>query len=362
MGVCLVLAAGLMPAPLQPAFAQRARVARIQTPSTPGRFFGGQTPYSFGLGTLEGGSPGSDSGLLRSSITNPPRFRLSASGRPPLPPPAPPRVRPTRSRAIAPHPPLTRVLRPAPPAPPTGPLVEPLVAPAHSGAMPTTLAYLQAIGAVSPDVLTERVRPLTSLVPDQPGVYRTYMRRGEEHFRAGRFAQAFDEFRIAHDVSAASVESLLSLAHTRFAAGAASYPAASFYVQRALRKLPELPLAPLRPSALFGDERTYRLCVERLDGHLRRYPRDAGAQLLSAYFAWFEGRREAAEQALARASAARRAALAARPTPAVGGQSDSLLEAVGIFERSIGAGTEPSSTTRPAGAPTSRPAGAPAAP
>jgi len=179
-------------------------------------------------------------------------------------------------------------------------------------------------------------------VPAEGGLFQQYMAKGEDALRRGAFADAFDAFRIADDVSGRRVESLLGMVHARFAAGG-SYAAASYYLQQALQALPELPLTPLKPEAMFAAPQTYRECLDRLARHVKLAKTDAPAQLVLAYFLWFDGKADQAEEALANALTARKAALGEKAL-----EDDLLIEAVRIFRRGMAAGAKGSATSRPA--------------
>jgi len=201
-----------------------------------------------------------------------------------------------------------------------------------SNVLGLTHTYLRAIGAVPGKLTDHRAGPITSLVPEEPGLFHTYMAKGEDALRRGDFLAAFSAFRIADDVGRHKVESLLGLAHSRFATGG-TYASASYYLQQALRTMPELPLSALKPEALFGTPEAYRECLVRLARYVKRSDPDAPAQLLLAYFLWFEGKGAEAEMALAHALAARKSVLGHK-----GMENDLLIEAVGIFRRGMAAG------------------------
>ena len=147
-------------------------------------------------------------------------------------------------------------------------------------------AFIQSVGKAG-GALDKSDQPITSLVPDQGGRYRNYMARGEEHFRSGDFAFAFTQFRLANDIIGRSPETLLSMAHAKFATARLSYASAAFYLRKALKYLPELPLAPLRPKAFYNNPATFGEHIFHLEDHLEKSPYDGEALLLLAYFRWF---------------------------------------------------------------------------
>jgi len=147
-------------------------------------------------------------------------------------------------------------------------------------------AFIQSVGKAG-GALDKPDQPITSLVPDQGGQYHNYMARGEEHFRSGDFAFAFTQFRLANDIIGRSPETLLSMAHAKFATARFSYASAAFYLRKALKYLPELPLAPLRPKAFYNNPATFGEHLFYLEDHLEKSPYDGEALLLLAYFRWF---------------------------------------------------------------------------
>jgi len=203
---------------------QGRKIVRLTPALVPARHFAsGLEAYSFGLGTLERSRPGGDSGVLRSSISIRPSFSIDRTsarpGRPSPPTRLPARVARPGSRRLPKSDtsiPSPWIVTPPAPAAVRRPFA---LASVHrnpgGNVLSLTYDYLEAIGAISVDPLRDSPGQITTLVPDRPGVYRLYMSRGEAAFRTGDFASAFDEFRIAHDISGPSTESLLSLAHTR---------------------------------------------------------------------------------------------------------------------------------------------------
>ena len=168
-------------------------------------------------------------------------------------------------------------------------------------------AFVQSVGDADSG-LVKSAEPITSLVPDQPGRYRDHLADGEERFRAGDFIVAFDKFRLANDIVGRSPETLLSMAHAKFATARFSYASAAFYLRKALKYLPELPLVPLRPKAFYGNPATFGEHIIRLQEHLDEHRFDGDALLLLAYFRWFIDRPdvETIQVALSKALAASR--------------------------------------------------------
>jgi len=146
-------------------------------------------------------------------------------------------------------------------------------------------SYLQAIGAAS-TALSAGDEPITSLVPSRPGKYGNIIARGEELLRAGRHAEAFDTFKRASYMNRRDPAILLSMSHAEF--GMANFPMATYYLQKAIRFLPELPSVPLRPDGFFADKRLFRYNMTRLRDRIRERPTEAGSYLLMAYLLWFQ--------------------------------------------------------------------------
>ena len=252
---------------------------------TPGEYTSGSTfsSYSYGLGGLQSPSAGPGNSLLRSSIAGQASFALSRSG-----------AFGGSSDAGLPLAPRGG-----------GTVYTPVGSLGSQGgnfggalragrdSLPQPNALLSAVkihlDALDSDpnrTLKEEGGPITSLVPEEPSEYRNYMAEGEELFRNGQFLRAFEQFRMANYLASEDVASLLSLTHTRFAL--ASYASASFYLQEALRFMPDLALVRLRPKAFYDSEKTYEANLERLEKHLQENPEDGNAQLLMAYFLWFD--------------------------------------------------------------------------
>jgi len=149
-----------------------------------------------------------------------------------------------------------------------------------------TESYLHAIGAASTDALSAQDQPITSLVPNRPGKYRNLIARGEKLFRAGKYAEAFDTFKRASYMNRRDPAILLGMSHAEFGMG--NFPMATYYLQRALRFLPELPSVPLRPRGFFADQRRFSYNTRRLKDRIRERPTEAGSYLLLAYLQWFK--------------------------------------------------------------------------
>jgi hypothetical protein len=161
-----------------------------------------------------------------------------------------------------------------------------------------TRAFLSAVR--DEDTLrTERVEPITSLVPDQPGKYRDYLAKGERYFKAAKYIDAVGWFEMASVFDGDDPESLLSLTHAKTATQA--YPSAAFLLRKAVRNFPELPLLPLRPRGFYGDSLDYADQMAKLRKYVSDNTYDPDGHLLLAYYQWFEGEPAKAKDSLATA-------------------------------------------------------------
>ena len=217
------------------------------------------------------------------------------------------------------------------------------------------LAYLagadETVGTLSED----RTEPITSLVPNEPGMQQVFMEKGEKAFRQGHFSEAYQSFKLANYGDPRGSESLLSMAHARFASQ--GFLSASFYLRQALRYCPELPVVPLRPKGFFGDPEDYESALSALKDRVRGSP-SADALLLLAYFSWFA---EPQDVETATDAISRGLALADKPdiVEALKTFQDAMA-AAGAAAKASGSELPPSTTQTP---PESGPASpAPAAP
>jgi len=181
-------------------------------------------------------------------------------------------------------------------------------------------AYLRAVTEESESSLAARDEPVTSLAPAEEGLLRDKMLEGERAFRRGEYAQALKNFRLANDLSLGSPETILSMCHARFAMATDSYSAVGYLLGRVFQTVPELPLVPLRPREFYGQAGAYARQLFSLEEHCLASPADAEAQLVLAYFKWFDGEVAAAVQALGHANAAAKQS-----------EDTNILEAVDAF-------------------------------
>lgn len=251
--------------------------------------------YSYGLGALQAPTVTPSADPLRSAIESRAVYTIA---RPGGEAPAP-----TGRSLLLPLPTGSRAYQPTPT------VSTPLggggygAAPSSSGSrlLKATSSYLSALGGQQEVGVATRIGPITSLATTQGDQFSTYMSQGEKAFRSGDFEAALERFKMANSIDPKNPENLLSLAHTTFALSRNSYYRASYYLSRALRYLPELPLAPLEPKSFFGSPQQYTERLAWLDKHLTSNPFDNDAFLVSAYFHWFDGDLDGARAALAKA-------------------------------------------------------------
>lgn len=167
-------------------------------------------------------------------------------------------------------------------------------------------AFVLELEKASSSLLQQRGRPITSLVPKNDSLYRKYMAQGDRSFRQGNYREAYTNFQIANDLGNHDPESYVCLLHTEFALSAYSYAKACYFLEQAMRYMPELPLANLRPRGFYDNEAKYAQQLIALVDHIAKRPSDHEAVLLLAYFRWFEDKRDtdATRKLLAKALAA----------------------------------------------------------
>ena len=256
--------------------------------------------YSYGLGSLENPSVSPADNLLRSSIESPAIYSVTRSGGL--------GVTPMGGASLL-APPATggRVYSPLASAIPdlSGAGGVPLLAGEGVTATPlqkATSSYLTSVGAYqTPTATVEQPAPITSMASASNDRFSSYMTEGEKAFKAGDFNTALERFQMANTIDAKNTESLLSLAHASFAMSRNSYFRTAYYITRAIKYLPELPMVPLQPKAFFGNEEIYADRLARLEQYLEATSGDQAAYLVLAYFRWFDKDVRGAADALAKA-------------------------------------------------------------
>jgi len=275
--------------------------------------------YSYGLGRLQGRSPAGTQDILRSSIRRRADYALRSTGRPARLSSAMPRLPTGKPGKFRYRP--DRIVIPTPRGARGAGSTAMFESSATIGAAD---AYVSMIGEASVRALARRGQDITSLVPDDQGPYGQHMAKGEEAFKDGDFLEAYNQFTLANLIGRNDPESLLSLAHASFARAGFAYNEPALYLREALRYMPTLPLAPLRPKAFFGKTpagiKSYTAGVKALEDHLKDNPSDANAHLVLAYFQWFSGQADLAAKSLSRALAS------AQQT-----RNEDIMEALNIF-------------------------------
>ena len=196
--------------------------------------------------------------------------------------------------------PLLTPLMPQAPASPTVPMVlndaggsgiGSALAKSGPTAFGLARAFVLELEKASSSLLQQRDQPITSLVPKNDSLYRKYMAKGDRSFRRGNYRDAYTNFQIANDLGNHDPESYVCLLHTEFALSAYSYAKACYFLEQALRYMPELPLANLKPRGFYDNEGKYAQQLVALVDHTAKRPSDHEAILLLAYFRWFEDKR-----------------------------------------------------------------------
>jgi len=336
--VCM--AGALLLAPAQ-AMAQGRRQVTISTPGNipspgSGGIMGTFTGYSYGLGSLQRNSSGSGGDLLRSSVSGPASLNILRGSQGGLGTP----LGETTIEPVGPG----MVLGESSFAPINVGLVGPRTSPRQTNnSIVVAQAYLEAIGAPEP-VLSRDALAIASLVPMQPSLYHDYMEKADKAFRAGNYFEAGDQFDLANRAGGGNdPESLLGLMMCQFSKS--SYSSASFYLKQTIKIMPDLPLMPLRPKALFGSPNQYSEQIIRLQEYLRNRRYNFDAQFLLAFFCWFSE-----EQDIKGARDALRRVYSSPDAP------DDLKEAVNLFWDGMVASGKASGDLNSAAATTSAPA------
>jgi len=227
-----------------------------------------------------------------------------------------------------------------------GPGIGAMLAGQDRTAFGATRAYLRALEEAFVSQLRDANQPMTNLIPSRPSVYQEHMAKGDQAFRSGNYHGAYIEFRIANDLGNQDPESFICLAHAQFAVSRFSYAKASYFLQRALEKLPELPLANLRPEGFYGSADKYADHLVALQEHLERDPTDGEALLVLAYFRWF-GKARAEKATQAAAVEATKKALGAAIASATRSGRPELSEAIETFWRGMVQSGEVSGELKP---------------
>lgn len=186
-------------------------------------------------------------------------------------------------------------------APPVEPIdlgpppVDPRVGPQIGG---------QAAGRFRPVVPQDRDRARQPVAPpkpppEQPAVESARLvRDGRLAFADGEFGRASELFQRAARVTPALAEPQLLLAQTLIALG--KYTEATAAIHRGVRRDPAWTVNGPELLALYGQRRVdFEEHRRRLDDAAAASPDDLALRFVRAYFAWFDGRRDAARIAFA---------------------------------------------------------------
>jgi hypothetical protein len=148
-------------------------------------------------------------------------------------------------------------------------------------------AYVKALEEAASSLLKDSAGPITTLVPAAEGTYRDFMLKGDRAFRTDNYQEAYANFEITNDIGNHDPESFICLLHAQFALSRHSYAKAAYFLEQALKFMPELPVANLRPRGFYGNVNRYAEHLVALEEHVERDPTDGEALLVLAYFRWF---------------------------------------------------------------------------
>ncbi|MGB9623247.1 MAG: tetratricopeptide repeat protein [Phycisphaerae bacterium] len=128
---------------------------------------------------------------------------------------------------------------------------------------------------------------------------RLYVQKGQQLFRAGRYAEAADAFRLAATSDNGDASSRLLAAHAYFALG--QYDKAVTYLRRAFELQPKIAFLDFSIHAEYGSADDFEKHVQALQKACEDRPNDATALTLLGYVYRHSDNREASDRVLARA-------------------------------------------------------------
>jgi len=131
------------------------------------------------------------------------------------------------------------------------------------------------------EIVGEGGKEITTLVAESSNV-ADYLRKGEAALQNRDYRAAFFQYEQARTLSDSAPESTLSLVHAYLVASRTNYSMASFYLQKTLTILPQLPQLNV-PVRSFLNSSDYATMVLRLRAHTEKHPRDTDARLCLAY-------------------------------------------------------------------------------
>ena len=159
-------------------------------------------------------------------------------------------------------------------------------------------SYLAVMGHSS-TLQAESEEPVTSFVPEEPGRYQQYMKRGDRSFREGQYSTSSDAFELALTLARYSPEAHLSKMHARFAMG--QYNSAAYHLQKALTYFPELAMARVRVRGFYARPETFVTQRENLRASAAAPQAGENLWLVLAYLYYFDDAEVEAARALRRA-------------------------------------------------------------
>lgn len=137
--------------------------------------------------------------------------------------------------------------------------------------------------------------------PDPKEEYARHFHLGQEAFAAGEYGRAAHRLRLAAAARPDEPLAHFLLAQALMALG--QYREAVAEVQRGMELRPDWPTTGPRPLEAYGDQAAdYLGHLRRLEAALAKHPDDPVLLFLSAYFLWFDGRKEEARPLFQRAA------------------------------------------------------------
>jgi tetratricopeptide (TPR) repeat protein len=118
-------------------------------------------------------------------------------------------------------------------------------------------------------------------------------------FKAGKYREALDKFRLAASSDHGSAPARLLVGHAYFALG--RYRDAARYIRRAFELQPKIKYVDFDIRDDYDDDARFARQLDALKTYASKLPRDVDAWLLLGYVQRFSGDREAADAAFARA-------------------------------------------------------------
>ena len=138
--------------------------------------------------------------------------------------------------------------------------------------------------------------PIKTLVPDEDTAITAFLRQADTAFREGRYQDAGAAYRNAGRIDTANADVLFGQFLSSFASSSGVYAVTAVTLAQAVRLQPDLLNAPVKISALYGDDRQNEYVRHRrlLDSRLSAVGLDSEALLVRAVLLWFDGERDRA--------------------------------------------------------------------